>query len=88
MSILALPRLLGRFGCGPDAVPGARAVFSSATVFALVHAHVWPSPVPLFVLGLVLGWLALRTGGLLAPVALHALFNAVGFVELVLKSRG
>lgn len=81
---LALPWLLR--GRGAEAALVARAVFSGALVFALMHADIWPSPVPLFLLGLVLGWLAHRTRGLLAPVVLHGLFNAVGFVTLLLTA--
>jgi membrane protease YdiL (CAAX protease family) len=39
--------------------------------------HPWPDPVPLFVLGLGLGWLAWRTRSLIGPMVLHALFNTV-----------
>jgi membrane protease YdiL (CAAX protease family) len=41
---------------------------------------VWPSPIPLFVLGLGLGWLAVRTRGILVPAIVHGLFNAVSGV--------
>lgn len=54
-----------------------RAVYATAALFALVHSGVWPSPIPLFVLGLGLGWLAVRTRGVLAPAIVHGLFNAV-----------
>jgi membrane protease YdiL (CAAX protease family) len=63
----------------------ARAVFSSALVFAQFHAAVWPTPVPLFLLGLALAWLAYRTGSLLGPMVTHGLFNAVSCVELFLR---
>jgi membrane protease YdiL (CAAX protease family) len=53
------------------------AVYASSAAFALVHSAVWPTPIPLFVLGLGLGWLAIRTRGILAPVIVHGLFNAV-----------
>ena len=53
------------------------AVYASAALFAIVHSAVWPTPIPLFVLGLGLGWLAVRTRGILAPTVVHGLFNAV-----------
>jgi membrane protease YdiL (CAAX protease family) len=43
--------------------------------------------VPLTVLGIVLGWLALRTGTLLPGILLHALFNAVS-VAMILAGVG
>jgi membrane protease YdiL (CAAX protease family) len=61
----------------------ARAVYSSAAFFAIVHSAVWPSPVALFVLGLGLGWLAVRTRGVLVPMVVHGLFNAVSAVYVL-----
>jgi membrane protease YdiL (CAAX protease family) len=58
----------------------ARAVYATAALFAVVHSSVWPNPVPLFLLGLGLGWLAVRTNGVLVPVLVHGLFNAVSVV--------
>ena len=58
----------------------ARAVYATAALFAVVHSGVWPSPIPLFLLGLGLGWLAVRTNGVLVPVIVHGLFNAVAAV--------
>lgn len=52
-------------------------VYGSAALFAAVHSGVWPTPIPLFALGLGLGWVAVRTNGLLAPFLVHGLFNAV-----------
>jgi membrane protease YdiL (CAAX protease family) len=54
----------------------AWAMYATATLFALIHP--WPTPVPLFLLGLGLGWLAYRTQSLVGPMVLHALFNSVG----------
>jgi hypothetical protein len=65
----------------------ARAVYATATFFAMVHSAVWPSPIPLFVLGLGLGWLAVRTNGILVPVIVHGLFNAISVV-FVLRGAG
>jgi membrane protease YdiL (CAAX protease family) len=55
-------------------LPRAAALAITATLFAAIHdaAH---AP-PLLALGLVLGIARERTGSLLAPLAIHALFNA------------
>jgi membrane protease YdiL (CAAX protease family) len=63
--------------------PAPPAIFAAALLFAITHAPVWPSPVPLFPLGLTLGWLAYRTQSLVAPVVLHLLFNAVAVLGLL-----
>jgi membrane protease YdiL (CAAX protease family) len=52
-------------------------VYASAALFAAVHSSVWPTPIPLFVLGLGLGWVAVRTNSVLAPAVVHGLFNTV-----------
>jgi membrane protease YdiL (CAAX protease family) len=64
--------------------PDSPAVFGTALLFASMHASVWPTPVPLFVLGLGLGALASRTGSLVGPMVLHGLFNAVSVVSLAM----
>jgi membrane protease YdiL (CAAX protease family) len=61
----------------------AAGIFCSALFFAINHAAVWPSPIPLFPLGLALGYLAYRTQSLIAPMVLHALFNSVAIVGLM-----
>jgi membrane protease YdiL (CAAX protease family) len=60
----------------------ARAVYATAAMFALNHSA-WPTPIPLFALGLALGWLAVRTNGILVPVIVHGLFNAVSAVYIL-----
>ncbi|HET6629973.1 MAG TPA: CPBP family intramembrane glutamic endopeptidase [Woeseiaceae bacterium] len=47
-----------------------------AGLFAAAHVNLAGAPM-LFVFGLTAGWLARRSGGLLAPMTLHALFNAI-----------
>ncbi len=65
----------------------ARAVYATAALFGLMHPT-WPTPIPLFVLGLALGWLAVRTNGLIVPVLVHALFNAVSAVFVLRSGAG
>ena len=49
---------------------------------------VWPSPVPLFVLGVALGYLATRTNRIAACAVLHGLFNAVSYVYVLRGGSG
>jgi membrane protease YdiL (CAAX protease family) len=63
--------------------PQAPAVFASALLFGATHSFAWPTPIALFALGLGLGYLALRTRSLVAPVVVHCLFNGASFVLLV-----
>jgi membrane protease YdiL (CAAX protease family) len=65
-----------------------RGVYASAALFAMVHSAVWPSPIPLFLLGLGLGWCAVRTRGVLVPAMVHGLFNAVSAVYVLRGGAG
>jgi membrane protease YdiL (CAAX protease family) len=62
----------------------ALAIYTNGLFFAAVHSRVWPSPVPLFLLGLALAWVRYRTSSLVPAVLLHALFNAVSVLALTL----
>lgn len=55
------------------------AMLITAAVFSAIHAWVVPAQglLPLFVLGLVFGYLYERTGSLLTPILAHAVFNAM-----------
>jgi hypothetical protein len=55
-----------------------------SVIFAAMHGPVWPSPVPLFFFSLGLGVLYQRTGGLVAPVVLHAMLNGLTTLLLYL----
>jgi membrane protease YdiL (CAAX protease family) len=59
----------------------ARAIYSVALLFGVFHT--WPTPIPLFVLGLALGYLAYRTQNLVAPMVMHALFNGVACLVIM-----
>jgi len=54
------------------------ALLIAAAVFSVIHWSVvpWQGLVPLFVLGLVFGYLYERTGSLLTPILAHAIFNS------------
>jgi membrane protease YdiL (CAAX protease family) len=54
------------------------ALLASSAVFGLIHLPTEPQAVlPLFILGLALGYAAYRTRSLVAPIVAHALFNAL-----------
>ncbi len=58
------------------------AIVLSSMIFAGLHADQWPAPIALFLLALGLGYVYERTGSLLAPICMHAVFN--GFATLML----
>ena len=60
------------------------AVFFSALLFALFHLNPWQFG-PTFLLGLILGWVRLRTGSLLAAIFTHALHNGMIFLIVYCK---
>jgi membrane protease YdiL (CAAX protease family) len=68
---------LRRFG-------GRFAVVSSALLFALLHQNMVQAPMAFFS-GLVLGWAALKTGRLWAPIIIHFWNNAFSLVLDALK---
>ncbi len=71
-----LPVLARRWG-------SAWGVVLSALCFALAHLSLGEL-LPLFVLGLGLGWLRLRSGRLGASVVMHGLWNGLTFANLLL----
>lgn len=59
----------------------------ASAVFAVTHWWVvpWPGLVPLFVVGVVFGYVYERTGSLLTAILTHALFNAGNITIAVLS---
>jgi membrane protease YdiL (CAAX protease family) len=64
--------------------PAAGAVYATSLLFGAAHSFAWPQPVPLFFFALALGALRYRTQSLVPSVVTHGLFNAVGWVILLL----
>lgn len=63
------------------------AVGISALAFALAHYGQGLAWLPLFALGMVLGTIVRQTGSLVPAVLLHALFNAVSVVLLLVQAH-
>ncbi|MEV5897038.1 CPBP family intramembrane glutamic endopeptidase [Nonomuraea fuscirosea] len=55
------------------------AILIGSALFASLHAYSWAGLVDVFAFGVVMAWLAVRTGGLEAPIALHVVNNVVAF---------
>jgi membrane protease YdiL (CAAX protease family)/NAD-dependent dihydropyrimidine dehydrogenase PreA subunit len=66
---VVLGAVTSRFGVWP-------AILACALAFAMLHASLW-SLLPLTVLGVGLGWLAVRSRSLWPAVVAHVLYNAV-----------
>ena len=64
-----------------------QAIYGTALLFGAAHSSVWPTPIPLFLLGLTLGYLNYRTRSLVGPIVFHSLFNAVACLALLLGGR-
>lgn len=64
------------------------ALLLTSAIFSVVHWWAiepnWQSLIPLFVIGLVFGYVYERTGSLLTPILTHAGFNAINIVLLLL----
>ena len=60
---------------------GRLSVLGSAIIWAMLHDN-WPDPIPLFVMGLMLGWLAFRTQNIVPGIIIHVLFNLMAFIIL------
>jgi len=59
----------------------AIAIVLSAMAFAFIHLQPQAFPV-LFLSGLAMGWLKVKTGSLTAPIAMHMLMNAIAMTML------
>lgn len=59
-----------------------RALIVSALLFSLIHGDPYATPA-LFVLGLVFGWVYLRSGSVWASTLVHAMWNATTFSFLL-----
>ncbi len=57
------------------------AIFYSALLFALFHLNPWQFPSTLL-LGMILGWVRIRTGSILACISGHAIHNGLVFLSV------
>ncbi|MEM9160340.1 MAG: type II CAAX endopeptidase family protein, partial [Verrucomicrobiota bacterium] len=71
---------LYRFANGK--MPDWLALALPSALFSASHANVYAA-FPLFILGIVLNLVYKRTGSLITPIIVHALFNSITFVGLL-----
>ena len=71
------------FGGLTKIMPVWGATLLSGFVFALIHVNA-ATLIPLWFLGVAFAWLYVRTGTLLAPMAVHFTFNAVNLILCLL----
>jgi membrane protease YdiL (CAAX protease family) len=62
------------------------AVAIQSAVFAVWHEDPLDYPA-MFVFGIATAWLAIRSGGLLAPIACHATVNLLAAVQIMHAGR-
>ena len=62
------------------------ALWSTAILFGAIHTNL-SSFIPLALLAVILVWLYEHTGNLLAPIAVHCVFNATNFIMLYLQPK-
>jgi hypothetical protein len=63
---------------------GSQGIVLTSLLFAAVHAGQWPAPIALFLLALVIGTIYDRTGSLIAAIVVHATFNGLSMLALLL----
>ena len=61
---------------------GTFPIFVSALLFGLAHFGYGPEPVPIFMLGLALGFVYQRTHKIVPSIVAHSLFNLFTMVVL------
>lgn len=80
-----LPKLTpGGDGLAPGVDHGWMPILISSFLFALAHLGNGPSPVPLFVLALMLGYVYQRTHRITPCIVAHMVFNGVSVLIMIL----
>jgi membrane protease YdiL (CAAX protease family) len=70
-----------------NAMNQAGAIYATSLLFAAAHSFAWPTPISLFVLALGLGFLVYRTQSIVGSITLHALFNSIAVVILLIAPQ-
>jgi membrane protease YdiL (CAAX protease family) len=65
----------------------AGAIYAASLLFAAAHSFAWPTPISLFILALGLGYLVYRMQSIVVSITLHALFNSISVVALLVAPQ-
>ncbi len=79
-------------GHQPAEQPSSRSsnlpILFTSILFATMHLPQWPAPIAIFLLSIALGTVYQRTGSLLASITMHATFNGINTMLLLLAAVG
>lgn len=79
-------------GFQPEEQPSPRAsnlpILLTSFFFAAMHLPQWPAPIAILLLSMALGIVYQRTGSLLAAITMHATFNGISTLLLLLAALG
>ena len=63
-------------------------ILLTSVFFAAMHLPQWPAPIAILLLSMALGTVYQRTGSLLASITMHAFFNGINTLLLLLAAIG
>ncbi|MGO8903551.1 MAG: lysostaphin resistance A-like protein [Isosphaeraceae bacterium] len=72
----------------PASLPSSLPILLTSFFFAAMHLPQWPAPIAILLLSMALGTVYQRTGSLLAAITMHATFNGVNTLFLLLAAIG
>lgn len=81
-------RVPGEPGVLPGLAHGWAPILASSLVFALAHLGSGPSPIPLFVFAMFLGYVYQRTHRIVPAIVAHVVFNLISVTVLMLMLTG
>ena len=72
----------------PSSPSSSLPILLTSFFFAAMHLPQWPAPIAILLLSMALGTVYQRTGSLLAAITMHATFNGVNTLFLLLAAIG
>jgi len=72
----------------PLSLSSSLPILVTSLIFAALHLPQWPAPIAILLLSMALGAVYQRTGSLIASITMHATFNGVNTLLLLLAAVG